>query len=339
MEKASCMICGQDAQLADDERHDGQYYTCPLCGKYIVESTFRKMLENNNLLRSKACLYYYVTQVQKNKRDGTILHFFGTEDWEEGYEKNQYFVSYKSITNLFPKNLNEKIEKIITNLGNLLRYLGNDFFVDYTITDYDEIISDKIIEQLFYMLWVDDGFGKKTISDQAHEMLMILEEAGYIKPTLDGKIQKRYTLTAEGWLKYQELERDNQNNQQVFIAMWFDDKMKLAKDTIMNAIRDCGYLPVIINEKEYNDFIVPEILYEIRKSNFMVADFTGNRGGVYFEAGYAKGLDKQVIMTCKQDFFDVHFDTKQISHVLWNDEGDLYNRLKKRIEATVGKAY
>jgi len=37
---------------------------------------------------------------------------------------------------------------------------------------------------------------------------------------------------------------------------------------------------------------------------FIVADFTGQRGGVYFEAGYALGLRKPVIWTCKRDWFN-----------------------------------
>ncbi len=34
---------------------------------------------------------------------------------------------------------------------------------------------------------------------------------------------------------------------------------------------------------------------------FMIADFTGHRGGVYFEAGFAHGLGIPVIWTCRED--------------------------------------
>src|SRR5712672_2679134 len=33
-----------------------------------------------------------------------------------------------------------------------------------------------------------------------------------------------------------------------------------------------------------------EIISQIRRSKFLIADFTGRRGGVYFEAGLAMGL-------------------------------------------------
>ena len=35
------------------------------------------------------------------------------------------------------------------------------------------------------------------------------------------------------------------------------------------------------------------IIAQIRASKFVVADFTRNRGGVYYEAGFALGLGSQ----------------------------------------------
>jgi len=46
-----------------------------------------------------------------------------------------------------------------------------------------------------------------------------------------------------------------------------------------------------------------EIIAEIRRSRFLVADFTCEsgsvRGGVYFETGFAMGIDIPIIWTCK----------------------------------------
>ena len=42
------------------------------------------------------------------------------------------------------------------------------------------------------------------------------------------------------------------------------------------------------SEEEHNNQIVPEIFYEIRQSNYIIADLTGHRNGVYYEAGYAE---------------------------------------------------
>ena len=69
---------------------------------------------------------------------------------------------------------------------------------------------------------------------------------------------------------------------------------------------------------------------EIRRSRFLVADFTEFRTGVFYESGFAKGLGIEVIFTCREDQKDKikeHFDTRQEKHITWKDEPDLYNQL------------
>ena len=80
------------------------------------------------------------------------------------------------------------------------------------------------------------------------------------------------------------------------------------------------------------------ILLEIRRAQFIVADFTGQKGGVYFEAGFAKGLGKDVFWTCKStDFHPLHFDTNHYGHIKWSDPNDLRMRLTARVLAELGR--
>jgi nucleoside 2-deoxyribosyltransferase len=63
-----------------------------------------------------------------------------------------------------------------------------------------------------------------------------------------------------------------------------------------------------------------------------VADFTLHRGGVYFEAGYALALGRTVIWCCRQDHADqLHFDTRQYPHILWQTPADLRRQLRDRL--------
>jgi len=124
-----------------------------------------------------------------------------------------------------------------------------------------------------------------------------------------------------------------------FVAMWFDSQNDNAWGKISKAIRDCGYNPMRIDKKEHNNQIVPEILFEIRQSDFIVADLTGNRNGVYYEAGYAQALGKEVIVTWKktdEEEDQPHFDVAQKNMIRWDSEDELYEALVKRIKATVG---
>jgi hypothetical protein len=68
---------------------------------------------------------------------------------------------------------------------------------------------------------------------------------------------------------------------------------------------------------------------------------TGNKAGVYYEAGFGEALNKQVILTCKEtDFDDIHFDIKQKFIIKYKDEigfNDLIEKLKAQIKGTVGE--
>jgi hypothetical protein len=123
-----------------------------------------------------------------------------------------------------------------------------------------------------------------------------------------------------------------------FIAMWFDPLMAPARtDGFEPAIRSAGYTPVIVSGVEHVNKINDEIVSQIRQSKFLVADFTGHRGGVYFEAGFAMGLGLPVFWTCRQDEMkDLHFDIRQYNCIDWTDPADLARRLQRRIDAIIG---
>src|SRR5262249_29996447 len=126
-----------------------------------------------------------------------------------------------------------------------------------------------------------------------------------------------------------------------FCAMWFDPALSVVwSDAIKPAIESAGYQAERIDSVEHNDRIDDRIMAMIRKRRFMVADFTGQRGGVYFEAGFALGLGLPVVWTIRESALpDVHFDNRQYNFTLWTDDNlpQFKMRLKNRIEATLGK--
>ena len=130
---------------------------------------------------------------------------------------------------------------------------------------------------------------------------------------------------------------------QAFVAMWFHDEVTpLYIDGLRPAIRKAGYREFRIDEKPDADKIDDEIIAEIRRSRFVVADLTygemGARGGVYYEAGFAYGLGIPVIYTCRKDLIDeVQFDTRQFSHILWENPEEIVEPLKHRILARIGE--
>jgi len=156
--------------------------------------------------------------------------------------------------------------------------------------------------------------------------------------TRGGSGAKLYlTLTPEGWKRVQPIPQTGGIPGRCFVAMWFSEETRAAyEDGIKPAIVKAGCTPIRIDQKEHNNEIPDEIIAEIRNSQFMVADFTGQRLGVYYEAGFAMGLGRKVIWCCRKDQIgDLHFDTNHKNHIAWEDPQDLSERLYTRIRATI----
>jgi nucleoside 2-deoxyribosyltransferase len=76
------------------------------------------------------------------------------------------------------------------------------------------------------------------------------------------------------------------------------------------------------------DDIDARIVAKLKQCRFVVADVTGARTGVYFEAGFALGFGRPVIWTCRRDDAkDMHFDTRQYNHILWRTPEELSEEL------------
>ncbi|HEY0795445.1 MAG TPA: nucleoside 2-deoxyribosyltransferase, partial [Acidisarcina sp.] len=123
-----------------------------------------------------------------------------------------------------------------------------------------------------------------------------------------------------------------------FIAMWFDPSQNDLRDCIEEAIKASGYFPIRIDEVEHVNKIDDEIIANVRQSKFMVADFTGQRNGVYFESGFMLGLGRPVVWLCPAaDIGNLHFDARQYNMLVYTEMEDLKRRLQLRIEAIMGK--
>ncbi|WP_337184237.1 hypothetical protein [Shinella sp.] len=157
-------------------------------------------------------------------------------------------------------------------------------------------------------------------------------------------------LTFDGHSRLEELSLRSSSATQAFVAMWFGSEVAAAyREGIEPAIIEAGYKPMRIDQKEHNNKIDDEIIAEIRRSRFLVADFTCGlmesggtltaipRGGVYYEAGFAQGLGIPVIWCCREDHIGhVHFDTRQFNHITWKTPEELRGKLRNRIGAVLG---
>ena len=122
-----------------------------------------------------------------------------------------------------------------------------------------------------------------------------------------------------------------------------DSTNEVWETAVQAGIEEAGYEPVRIDRKEHVNKIDDEIIAELNRARFVVADFThgddGARGGVYYEAGFAHGRNIPVIFACRKDVFEkVHFDTRQYNHIVWEGEklNEFRSKLTQRICAVIG---
>ena len=175
--------------------------------------------------------------------------------------------------------------------------------------------------------------------DELREIINFLKVTSRI---IDYGVIDRVSLkiAPDGWAYLETLKRRIPDSTQCFVAMWFADDIKVVYDDIIApAILDAGYKPHRVDQREHNEKIDDEIIAQIRRSRFLLADFTGHRGGVYFEAGFAKGLNLEVIWTCRDDDLEnLHFDIRQYNCITWSPAQlpEFKKRIKNRIEAVFG---
>lgn len=173
-------------------------------------------------------------------------------------------------------------------------------------------------------------------------LLQHLNSQGLVRYEPNSSNLKIHT-TIPGIVYVEDRDAPNVESRVGFVAMWFSASMEAAYATgIKPAIEANGYDAVRVDAREHNNKIDDEIVSQIRRARFVVADFScgkdGARGGVYFEAGYALGLDIPVIWCVRQaDLNRVHFDTRQFNHIVWETPEELGDRLKNRIGRTIGE--
>jgi hypothetical protein len=164
-------------------------------------------------------------------------------------------------------------------------------------------------------------------------LIRILMEENSLR--LDGG---KCAVTAKGLLAAEALVADQSGSAQGFVAMSFDPSLREAWTHGFDpGIRTAGFRPLRLDSEDYVGGIADEVMAQIRRSRFVVADYTGQRNSVYFEAGFALGLGLTVIPTCRADEVpNLHFDVRHLHTLPWNTPAELADDLNRRIRAVIG---
>jgi hypothetical protein len=300
-----CPLCkNRDCKSFPCTDRNSTAYECENCGKFILTAQASSAIGADGW---KLAVYV----IEQNRRGNTPAFYSLPTEAQAGS------VGIDTVIEMFPKSVTERLDRALINLASITTMLGQRLMIRPQET-FPLILAQNTVEAWF--------------------VLQQFEQEGYIK----GKtisFPTEVSLTAKGLNRVADLQRGlfGPFNKQAFVAMSFDNTLDEAWiHGLKLGIEDCGYEALRVDRKQHNEKICDVIIAEIRKSKFLVADFTLHRNGVYFEAGMMMGLGRPVIFTCHKDDLDkAHFDTRQYNHIEWETPIELREKLKSRIQATI----
>lgn len=317
MNELNCIFCTNNV-----ERHDINIdarltlINCPNCGQYKISiddfDQFKDTIRNRNV---KAPPLHIVSGWIQERNT-----FFQEEPFISLRKiKGQIVLSDKFSYSNTPSTITDKLNYLLSYLEYNTEYFGFE-------------ISIPTIK-------ISIGFAESF--NELNALFEALKEDNLLKHYSTNEFnQIRAVISAKGFEKLENLKKINNESKQAFVAMWFDQKMHAIYDNyIVPAVekaKDGKFKALNISRKIHNNDINSEIIAEIKRSRFLIADLTGLRGGVYFEAGFAKGLGLPVIWTCKKnDFKKIHFDVEHFSFIQWETGEELKEKLIHHINAII----
>jgi nucleoside 2-deoxyribosyltransferase len=140
------------------------------------------------------------------------------------------------------------------------------------------------------------------------------------------------------------LRESHRRPARVFVVMRFPDPSQkdpildpLLKDAydkaIAPAITAAGYKPTLMHKIDVSGSIPVRILEEIKASDIVLADLTGERPNCYFEAGFAQGLGKKMILTIEASRKSkVHFSLAGNQCIYWSNPDELHRLLTEKFD-------
>jgi hypothetical protein len=303
----TCPVCQHSTASRNQSKSkdDNYAYSCINCGDFLIHRHAEINLKKYTEDRWKAAAW-----IRQNQP--SIVTADTVEAWQAIVVPSLEARALKALrwlSNEYPSGVPFQIEKLYRTHNETGKWeAANPFMSVAWCRDTDDanyLISQVLNDELGWLNWQTNVF--------------------FISP--------------RGWL---QLEGIGKTDSQIgFCAMWFNDEVKtLWTECIEPAIRDAGYEPLRIDGKQHNNKIDDEIIASIRQSKFVISDLTGNRGGVYYEAGFAHGLGLPVIFMCRESEEDnPHFDIRQYNTIFWTPEILTEKRkdLMNRIIATIGK--
>lgn len=298
-----CPVCRMDKNVKRIPTQLGYYYECPRCREYNIDRRAERTIGRDPDEEKRMKISALIRNNYEVRKEPYII------DWETFQKIESFLPDYGVL---------EKQLRLLQNISRRSLFPG-----------FEVAISPELD---YPLAWASSG-------DELRFHLKSLYNRGFFE-VFEESEPPLVVISASGWEYLDKHESDIEGRTQVFVAMSFNPELNSVwENAIRPAIKDAGYTAYRIDKEPHNERIDAKIMAEIKNSRFIVADFTENKHGVYFEAGYALGLGIPVLWCVKEgkDLDEVRFDTRQYNHIAWKDEKDLKEKLFDFICAIIGK--
>lgn len=292
-----CVICTTQLAETIPPTGDHVHQKCPRCGEFKVTGSALAVMGTGLGIEKRA------------KLSGWVF-----SQWRAGAVPMVSTNNLDQILSRSVPNVEARAGLLLQEARRGLSHLGDTF----------EITDPRFLAATYSANEHDRDFLLRVLMDQG--LVHLLGAGGQCE------------ILPAGYIRLDELNTPDSTSSQGFVAMWFNDDLNAAySEGFEPGVFSAGYDPLRIDKAEHINRIDDEIIRQIKASRFVVADFTGHRGGVYFEAGFALGLGLPVFWTCRQDHMqELHFDIRQFNCIDWQSPGELAERLAIRVEAVLG---
>jgi hypothetical protein len=278
-------------------------------------------------------------------------------------DKQRSFLSYTirraKSSKQAPRYVSEQIERILRNMvlpsaheqiDNLIRWMGETIEGPGASTQLNfrdhGAIAGSLLKQESFRFVLSEMFNAGLLDGRFAPWTFKKPDGGNTTQT-EG--QAVVTLSLLGWNRFEELKRGSASGNNAFMAMQYGDAQLdgIVDDQFRTAISDTGFTLRRLDDHPRAGLIDDRLRVEIRACRFLIADLSHGNRGAHWEAGYAEGLGKPVIYTCRIDVFNdpnhqhhPHFDTNHHLTVVWDPTSieDSCEQLKATIRATMPDA-
>lgn len=304
----SCPICGyanfKQHPLQDPWSH---FYECERCGRFQASDQ----------------LFFFSDVKEQLSKVAYLLSGLSRELNETGGQYPTFTLeNYEGLTKRFPvpdiNNISEKIQKILQRVRERTNFFGEDVRLGH-IETVIPLAYAKNKEELIALFTL--------MTEKKVARIGVIDE------------QVKIALTANGWELTNESQSKNKESDRGFVAVWFHDSMNENIDAAEQAITESGFRAICIRDEHFSERIMDKALGEIRRSRFVIVDLTGNRGSVFFEAGFAHGLGIETIYVyCEEhngEVTNLEFYVKHYQCYKYKTPSDLKETLKAAIAARI----